>query len=212
MTDLTISIFGSKIFLEIISETKLFSNFKLKYYEDIHLCVEDAQKKNLLVIFFVNKKNIDFLNNEKINSFPSVLASDIPIKKSLYSGDLTEKLQMPFSILDLKKKIIFLLAKNDFKNNSLIKLNDYTVNKIERKIKKNNLELQLSEKEINFIILFKEKGRPLSKKLLLKNVWNYSLNSETHTVETHIHRLRKKISEKFGDYNFIKNNEEGYYI
>ena len=51
MSDLTISIFGSKIFLEIISEIKLFSNLKLKYYEDIHLCIEDAQKKNILVDF-----------------------------------------------------------------------------------------------------------------------------------------------------------------
>ena len=94
------------------------------------------KKKNLLVIFFVDKKNIDFLINKKINSFPLILVSDISIQKSLYSGDLTEKLNMPFSILDLKKKIIFLLAKNEFKNNSLIQLNDYVIDKIERKIKK----------------------------------------------------------------------------
>ena len=212
MSKLTISIFGSKIFLEIISEIKLFSNLKLKFYEEINLCIKDAQKQNSLVIFFVNRKNIDLLINKKIDSFPSILVSDFPVQKALYTGELTEKLIVPFSILDLKKKIVFLIAKNEFRNNSLIQLNDYIVDKNERKIKKNNLELQLSEKEINFIVLFKEKGKPLSKNLLLKDVWNYSLESETHTVETHIHRLRKKISEKFGDHDFIKNNDKGYYI
>ena len=98
------------------------------------------------------------------------------------------------------------------KKNSSIHLNDYIIDKNERKIKKNDLELQLSEKEINFLILFSKSKEPISRNLVLKNVWHYSLKSETHTVETHIHRLRKKILEKFGDNNFIKNNSKGYYI
>ena len=72
--------------------------------------------------------------------------------------------------------------------------------------------LQLTEKEINFLILFSQKNQPLSRNFILKNVWNYSSKSETHTVETHIHRLRKKFLEKFEDNNFIKNNDKGYYI
>ena len=51
-----------------------------------------------------------------------------------------------------------------------------------------------------------------SRNIVLKSVWNYSSESETHTVETHIDRLRKKILEKFGDNSFIKNNKKGYYI
>ena len=74
------------------------------------------------------------------------------------------------------------------------------------------MELQLSEKEINFLILFRKSKKPISKNLVLKKVWHYSSESETHTVETHIHRLRKKILEKFDDNNFIKNNNKGYYI
>ena len=119
---------------------------------------------------------------------------------------------MPFTIFDFKKKIISLIAKNEFKKNSLIHLSGYIIDKNERNIKKDNLELQLSEKEINFLILFTENKGPISKNLLLKNVWNYSTGSETHTVETHIHRLRKKILKKFGDNDFIKNNNKGYYI
>ena len=119
---------------------------------------------------------------------------------------------MPFSILDFKKKIVVLIAKNKFKQNSLIHLRGYVIDKNERKIKKNNLELQLSEKEINCLILFSKGKKPINKSLLLKKVWNYSSESDTHTVETHIHRLRKKIFDKFNDNNFIKNNNKGYYI
>ena len=127
-------------------------------------------------------------------------------------GILQEQLKMPFSILDFKKKIISLIAKNEFKKNSLIRLSGYIIDKNERKIKKNNLELQLSEKEVNFLILFSKNKDPINRNLVLKNVWKYSEDSETHTVETHIHRLRKKILDKFGDNDFIKNNNMGYYI
>ena len=121
-------------------------------------------------------------------------------------------LKIPFTILNFEKKIISLAAKIKFRKNSFIDLNGYIIDKNERKIKKGQLELQLSEKEINFLILFSQIKKPISRNFVLKNVWNYSAESETHTVETHIHRLRKKILEKFGDSNFIKNNDTGYFI
>ena len=123
-----------------------------------------------------------------------------------------EKINMPFRILDFNKKIITVLAKYEFSKSSIIKLKDYIIDKNERKIKKNNLELKLTEKEINFLILFSKNSKPLNRKFVLENVWNYASSSETHTVETHIHRLRKKILDRFNDKNFIKNNTEGYYI
>ena len=212
MSNLTISIFGNKIFLEIINEIKLFSKFKIKYYEDLNLCIKDAEKQNLLAVLFINEKNKSFFKKNKINSFPSILIVESSVSKNMYSGEFSEQLNMTFTIIEVKKKVISLIAKNEFKKNSLIQLNDYIINKNERKIKKNDLELQLSEKEINFLILFSKNKEPISKNLVLKNVWNYSSESETHTVETHIHRLRKKILEKFGDNNFIKNNNKGYYI
>ncbi len=211
MSNLTISIFGNKIFLEIINEIKLFSKFNIKYYEDLDLCVKDAEKQNLLVVFFMNKNEKSFFNNKTYN-FPSILIVESSTEKNKFSNGLKEQLNMPFTILEFEKKVISLIAKNEFKYNSLIQLENYTIDKNERKIKKNNIELQLSEKEINFLILFSKNKEPLSKNLVLKNVWKYSSESETHTVETHIHRLRKKIFEKFGDNNFIKNNNKGYYI
>ena len=212
MINSIISIFGNKIFLEIINEVKLFSKFKIQYYEDLNLCEQDAEKHNTLAIFFVGKKDISSFRKNKINNFPSILITESSIPKSMFSSELREQLKMPFTILEFEKKVISLLAKNEFRKNSLIQLDDYTIDKNERKIKKNDLELQLSEKEINFLILFSKNKEPISRNLVLKNVWNYSSESETHTVETHIHRLRKKIFKKFGDDNFIKNNSKGYYI
>jgi len=212
MTNSTISIFGNKIFLEIINEVKLFSKFRVKYYEDLNLCEQDAEKYNSIVIFFVGKKDIGYFTNNKINNFPSILITESLIRKSKFPNELREQIKMPFTILEFKKKLISLIAKNEFKKNSLIQLGNYIIDRNERKIKKNELELQLSEKEINFLILFSKTKEPISRNLVLKNVWNYSSESETHTVETHIHRLRKKILEKFGDDNFIKNNSKGYYI
>ena len=212
MTNSTISIFGNKIFLEIINEVRLFSKFKIQYYEDLNLCEQDAEKHNTLAIFFVGKKDISSFRKNKINNFPSILITESSIPKSMFSSELREQLKMPFTILEFEKKVISLLAKNEFRKNSLIQLDDYTIDKNERKIKKNDLELQLSEKEINFLILFSKNKEPISRNLVLKNVWHYSSKTETHTFETHIHRLRKKILEKFGDDNFIKNNNKGYYI
>ena len=148
MTDFTISIFGNKIFSEILNEMKLFSKYKIKYYEDLNLCINNAERKNQLVVFFNNP-----LNKIKINNFPSILIikSSKPISRLF--GDFNEQLNMPFTILDFKKKIISLIAKSEFKKNSLIYLSGYIIDKNERKIKKNNLELRLSEKEVNFLIL-----------------------------------------------------------
>ena len=207
MSNFTISVFNNKIFFQIIKEIKLFSKFRIKHYEDLDLCTQDAEKGNQVVVFFDNS-----LNKSKTNNFPSIIVTESSklINKSF--GILQEQLKMPFSILDFKKKIISLIAKNEFKKNSLIRLSGYIIDKNERKIKKNNLELQLSEKEVNFLILFSKNKDPINRNLVLKSVWKYSVDSETHTVETHIHRLRKKILDKFGDNDFIKNNNMGYYI
>ena len=212
MTSPIISIFGNKIFSEILHEIKLFTDFKIKYYEDLDLCLKDSERQNLLTVFFVKKQDINLFKNIKVNNFPYIFITNFSILKDKFLNDISEQLFLPFDILEFKKKIILLIAKNEFKKNSLIQLNDYIVDKNERKIKKNNLELQLSEKEINFLVLFSKSKKPVNKNVVLKNVWNYSSESETHTIETHIYRLRKKILKKFGDNNFIKNNDQGYYI
>ena len=70
----------------------------------------------------------------------------------------------------------------------------------------------MTEKEIQLIELFLNSEKPISKKNILSFVWNYSSDADTHTVETHIYRLRKKIKDKFLDEEFILNDKDGYYL
>ena len=186
---------------------KLFSKFKISYYEDLDLCLKNSKNKNQIIVLFNN-----IPENIKISNFPLILINKSIDQTKKSFDDLKEYLEEPFTILDFEKKITSLIAKYEFRKNSLINLNNYIIDKNERKIKKNNLELKLSEKEINFLILFSKNDKSISRDEVLKNVWKYSSETETHTVETHIHRLRKKIAKKFGDKNFIKNNNKGYYI
>ena len=212
MSNLTISIFGNKIFSEIVSELKLFSKYKTKNYDDINLYAHDAEQDNQLSIFFLTEENKKDYEKVIKKNFPLIVITKFSIPKDILSGEFVEKLTMPFRALYLEKKIVSLLAKYEFSKSSLINLQGYTIDKNERKIKKNDLEVKLTEKEVSFLILFSQNDKPLSRNFVLKSVWNYSVETDTHTVETHIHRLRKKILEKFNDNNFIKNNDKGYYI
>jgi hypothetical protein len=207
-----ISILKNKIFFEILRELKLFLKFKLIYCEDLYLYKNKSNGDNQIIIFFLTEENIEDYNYVIKENLPSIVLLKSLSLNNLKSSDLVEKLKMPFTIIDLNKKIVSLTAKNIFFKSSLIKLNNYIINKNKRIIIKNNKELQLTEKEINFLILFSTDNKPVSRNFILKNIWNYSTETETHTVETHIHRLRKKMLEKFGDNNFIKNSTKGYYI
>ena len=115
MNNLSISIFGNKSFLEIINEIKLFTKFKIEYYEDLDLCVKNAAKQNLLVTFFINEKNKSFFNEKNVIYFPSILIAKPSILKSIISNEFSERLSAPFSILEFEKRIISLIAKNEFK-------------------------------------------------------------------------------------------------
>ena len=83
---------------------------------------------------------------------------------------------------------------------------------MKKKLSKLNNFIFLTEKEVQLIELFINYKKPVSKDNILSSVWNYSADADTHTVETHIYRLRKKILEKFMDEKFILNNKEGYYL
>ena len=77
-------------------------------------------------------------------------------------------------------------------------------------MKKDNVSINLTEKEVNLLVLLNEEKKPLNKTLILKKIWQYSTDADTHTVETHIYRLRKKVLDKFGDREFINIFKEGY--
>ena len=129
-------------------------------------------------------------------------------KKS--SNNYDAFLELPSSLKEFNIVVENVAAKKIFIKNSSIKIKEYLLNKNEKKLTKNNNEIILTEKEIQLLELFLNVKKPISKDKILSSVWNYSSDADTHTVETHIYRLRKKINDKFLDETFIVNKKDGY--
>ena len=87
---------------------------------------------------------------------------------------------------------------------------NYILDKNEKKLKKDNNFIYLTEKEIQLFELFLKNKKSINKDQILNEVWGYAKDADTHTVETHIYRLRKKIKNEFSDDNFILNDKKGY--
>ena len=151
----------------------------------------------------LDKKNNEILND---NNCLKVCASNT---KKL-SSDYDAYLELPASLKEINDAVENVAAKKIFSNNSSIQIKKYILNKNEKKLFKNNDQIILTEKEIQLLELFLGSKKPISKDKILSSVWNYSSDADTHTVETHIYRLRKKINEKFSDENFIINTKDGY--
>ena len=128
------------------------------------------------------------------------------------AGNYDASLELPTSLKEINSTIENTAAKNLFNMNSSIKIKNYVLNKNEKKLSKLSNYIILTEKEVQLLELFLNSQIPISKDKILSSVWNYSSDADTHTVETHIYRLRKKIIDKFSDEKFIQNSKEGYYL
>ena len=104
------------------------------------------------------------------------------------------------------------MLKQRFSFQSNINIKNYTLNLNSRVISRNENELKLTEREIEIILFLNDKKKPQNINILQKEVWSYTADLEPHTVETHIYRLRKKISDRFEDSDFILSSKEGYLI
>ena len=174
-------------------------------------------KMSIIDLNLENHMNSDFdaliVDHDMLSKIPKNLTSlpKILINNKKNSSAKAEIIfKLPLNIFMFHKSIIELCKKNEFKKNSLINIKDYILDKNERTLKKNEKTLKITEKEINFICILVNSKFPLSKKYILENIWLYSPGTETHTIETHIYRLRQKIKETFGDNDFIKNTKDGY--
>ena len=118
----------------------------------------------------------------------------------------------PFNINNLVEKINVQLLKKKFNDQSFVKILNYTLDLNSRIISNDVENLKLTEKEINLILFLGKNKKPQKVSVLENEVWSYASELETHTVETHIYRLRKKFFDKFKDNNFILSKEDGYLI
>ena len=162
------------------------------------LILTKAENKNLFVKKNnINKQNI-FLFYNKDNNY------DINLEYNL--------LKYPIEIYSLIEKINIQLIKQKYNYQSKIKLNSYYLDLNSRNITKKDKSLKLTEREMDIILFLNDKKKPQKINILQSQVWEYSSDLETHTVETHIYRLRKKINNKFKDNKFIISTDEGYII
>ena len=119
---------------------------------------------------------------------------------------------LPINIFKLVEKINIEFLKLQFNTQSKVKINNYSIDLNSREMLIKNIKLKLTEKEINTITYLSKSSKPVSVDELQKNVWSYQSDIETHTVETHIYRLRKKILKTFDDNEFIVSKKNGYQI
>jgi len=201
MHKLNVIILGPSSFISSLNELKSFLKFNLitESFNDNHSMIlfhsdalKDKKQKNLIQ------------NNNKIKI---CLGKG---KDSLKVCD--DYLVLPTTLKEINAIIENTAAKKKFNVNSSIEVKSYLLNKNEKKLSKLGDYIILTEKEVQLLELFLNIKRPISKDDILSSVWNYSSDADTHTVETHIYRLRKKISDKFMDEKFILNNKDGYYF
>ncbi len=184
MKNQNLIIYEFDILYEILNEIK----------KDININFEKASKNDLSELssktnsLIFTKKQISGLNNQIIFD------------------------KFPISIFKLLEKINIEFLKKNFNEQSEINIGSYRFNLNSREMNNQKFKLKLTEKEINSIIYLNKSEQSVKIQELQSKVWGYHSELETHTVETHIYRLRKKILKIFNDQNFIISNKDGYKV
>ena len=200
--------FGSKNFNISLKELKDHLNFKLTTI-DIDIELKSFDSYDILLChqdFFKNNSSSEIL--KKSNKI-KILACNLDKKKFDIFSD---KIFLPAKLDEINKIIENSIVRKNFSKNSSIKVKNYILDKNEKKLLRDKSYVLLTEKEIQLLELFLSYNKPISKNKILDEVWKYSEDADTHTVETHIYRLRKKIKLKFADEKFILNNTKGYLL
>ena len=180
-------IFQNKEFFNILNEINKNLDFNVEF------CDQENQLKN-----FDKDNSIDYLIlcKNKISNLKNQIVID----------------RFPISINDLKQTLNINFLKSKFTQQSKIDLGRYNLDLNSRILKQNEKELELTEKESSILIFLKQSTEPVKINKLQEKVWGYNSKLETHTVETHIYRLRKKINDKFNDNEFIISDKKGYFL
>mgnify|MGYP001334526960 CR=1 FL=1 len=181
----------------ILYEIKNFISFDIKNYANKDDFFQDLNKNNILTESTIVTNSIEYFkwDNKNLDKRNILVFKDFPIQ----IGTIVDQINIQ-------------LIKQRYDFQSKININNYNLNLNSRKISKDKKDLKLTEREIDIILFLKKQKEPKTIEILQKEIWHYSSDLETHTVETHIYRLRKKIKDQFNDKNFIVSHKEGYSI
>ena len=194
----------------MIKENVIIINFDILY------AVLDEIKENLSFNISSYKTGLEFINNSEVEEKNSLIIiqsnKDFFLNNNIEDKNLLLFDSLPLHLNKLNELINIELIKLKFNQQSKISINNYKLNLNTKYLSTNNINLKLTEKEIEIILFLSTKKNKQTVADLQKNIWGYSDDLETHTVETHVYRLRKKISNTFNDKNFILSHQEGYFI
>ena len=177
-----------------------------KFTSLYHILEELGSDLNFKIISVDSKISL----NEKLKNLKNYIIISNKKYPDLDNQFVLENIPINISRLIEKMNIEFL--KIQFNSQSHVKLNNYTIDLNSREMFIESTKLKLTEKEINTITYLSKSIKPVSIDELQEKVWSYQSDIETHTVETHIYRLRKKISNTFNDNEFIVSKKNGYQI
>ena len=201
------------ILYNILEEIKDNLSFKVVNFNNEDECLKSINdnkidKKNFFVITAIHKKDFFFKNNFNIKNIFFLLKHN-----SEQNFDLNCNIfKYPVDIYNLIEKINIQLIKQKYNFQSKIKIKNYSLDLNSRTISKNSKNLKLTEREMDIILFLNDSEKPQKINVLQNQVWKYLSKLETHTVETHIYRLRKKMNDNFKDDNFIISSDAGYFI
>ena len=209
MHKINVLAFGSKNLNTSLNEIKDHLKFKLTTIDKI---LDITLFKNYDVLFCHEDFLKDQISIEQIKNIKKIKILVLNLSKQNNYDFCNDTIFLPTKLENINITIENSIAKRNFSKNSSIKIKDYVLDKNEKKLIKNESYILLTEKETQLLELFLSHSKPINKSMILNEVWKYSEDADTHTVETHIYRLRKKIKSKFGDENFILNNNIGYLL
>ena len=188
-----VNIVNFKPLYNILFELNNHLNFKINNFSSEQDFIQNIKKENLLeASIIISAKKI---NNDNIDQKSVIILERLPI-----------------NFVSLVDEISKRLLKQKYNYQSNIIINKYNLDLNSRTISREKIDLKLTEKEIEIILFLKDQKEPQNILKLQKEVWGYSDDIETHTVETHVYRLRKKLKDTFQDDNFLKSLKEGYKI
>jgi len=208
MNNIHLSIFGSVQFLDLLKELEI-ANISISNNQN-----DNSIKKILVKILFPENLKIKEVKNFLLQNEPIILFlkdKEFIKKNNLYLLNFHLSLELPIEIISFKEILHILVTKFNFSKQSRIMIRDYEIDSNQRSITKQKIKVRLTEKELELILALNS-NNGLNKTFLLKSIWKHSLDLETHAFETHLHRLRKKISKYFNDKNFIVEKNSLYYL
>jgi len=185
------------------------SNKKIVLYDcnDIYKILDEIKQFLDLDIKYLNKKTE--LENLKQVKNDYIIISKKKIETTI---SLLVLENLPIKIKDLMEKISIKIIKKNYNLKSNLKIGKYLLNINSREMFDQNKKIKLTEQEVKILVYLSDMGSFVKINELQEKIWGYNNDLETHTVETHIYRLKKKFIEGFGDHKLIKSDRNGYKI